>query len=843
MAVVPDQKFSTFQDGGDIQEDDTIVGLRDGINTRFNFPGAIPPGTIIQINEGGTGADNAVDARTNLGLGTMATQNANSVAITGGTADLGSGTVAASPANPTDIVNKAYLDLIVNPAALTKTDDTNVTLSLGGSPSTALLNAASLTLGWTGTLSGIRGGTGVNNGSNTATYAGNLNFASSFTTSGAFAVTQTYTGVTNVTFPTSGTLATVSQIPTGAALTRTNDTNVTLTLGGSPSTSLVNAASLTLGWTGILSKARGGTGVSSVTTAPSATEFAGWDANLNLSANNFPGGLLPVVSAAGTTTLTIASPYNILITGTTTQTIVMPVTSTLAQGHPFKVINNSSASVTLNSSGGNLILTMAANTTAFLTCVLNSGTTAASWNASYVFDNGAGVLSITGTANQVIASASTGAVILSLPQDIAPSSSPTFAGLTLTNPLSVPNGGTGKSSVTLNKLLVGNGTSALTELTPGANVLTGLQADVNTSTGFTTGSIAGSSGNFCKNLIIGGDFGTNPWQRGTSFPSIANTAYAADRWRVSYVSTAVSTFSQSADAPTVVQSGILTTGSLLHTITTADASIAAGDTYAILQVIEGSNFSRIAQRAFTLSFWVKANVTGIYCVAFVNSGLDRSYVAEYTINATNTWEYKTITVTSSPAAGTWDYTNGVGVFVDFMLACGSTFHTTSGVWQTGNFRSTSNQVNALATIGNTFQLALVQVEPGTVATPFEIRTSTQELLLCQRYFFKTFAQGVTPVQNSGTTAGSIGYRVNVTGTGNFGQYVPYPVIMRTLPSVTFYSPSLASASWYNTSAAATSGAASLVSAGDRGAFISNAQVAGDTISQYINVHASATAEL
>ena len=47
------------------------------------------------------------------------------------------------------------------PAALTKTDDTNVTLTLGGSASTALLNAASLTLGWTGQLSAARGGTGI----------------------------------------------------------------------------------------------------------------------------------------------------------------------------------------------------------------------------------------------------------------------------------------------------------------------------------------------------------------------------------------------------------------------------------------------------------------------------------------------------------------------------------------------------------------------------------------------------------------------------------------------------------------------------------------------------------
>ncbi len=145
----------------------------------------------------------------------------------------------------------------VVPAALTKTDDTNVTLTLGGTPATALLQATSLTLGWTGVLSGTRGGTGVNNGASTITLGGSL------TTSGAFASTFTMTGITGVTFPTSGTLATTSQLPTPAALTKTDDTNVTLTLGGSPSTALLQATSLTLGWTGTLGVTRGGTGLGS----------------------------------------------------------------------------------------------------------------------------------------------------------------------------------------------------------------------------------------------------------------------------------------------------------------------------------------------------------------------------------------------------------------------------------------------------------------------------------------------------------------------------------------------------------------------------------------------------
>jgi len=94
---------------------------------------------------------------------------------------------------------------------------------------------------------------------------GALTTAGAHTLSGAFASTFTFTGITGVTFPTTGTLATTAQLPTPAALTRVDDTNVTLTLGGSPSTALLQATSLTLGWTGQLAATRGGTGLGTVT--------------------------------------------------------------------------------------------------------------------------------------------------------------------------------------------------------------------------------------------------------------------------------------------------------------------------------------------------------------------------------------------------------------------------------------------------------------------------------------------------------------------------------------------------------------------------------------------------
>jgi hypothetical protein len=134
--------------------------------------------------------------------------------ITASTAALTAGSVAAAPVAGTDITNKTYVDSLVGGAVTSITGTTNqvianhptgaVTLSLpqdiatGSTPTFAGMTLSSIPLG------SSSGGTGVNNGSSTLTLGGSL------TTSGAFASTFTMTGITNVTFPTSGTLATTA---------------------------------------------------------------------------------------------------------------------------------------------------------------------------------------------------------------------------------------------------------------------------------------------------------------------------------------------------------------------------------------------------------------------------------------------------------------------------------------------------------------------------------------------------------------------------------------------------------------------------------------------------------
>jgi hypothetical protein len=113
-------------------------------------------------------------------------------------------------------------------------------------------------------------------------------------------------------------------------------------------------------------------------------------------------GYTTTATAAGTTTLTVSSTHQQFFTGTTTQTIVLPVTSTLVLGLSYSIENNSTGNLTINSSGGNLVGTVIPGTTVLCTCILTSGTTAASWDFDFV-----GYTSNTGTGANVLATSPT----------------------------------------------------------------------------------------------------------------------------------------------------------------------------------------------------------------------------------------------------------------------------------------------------------------------------------------------------------------------------------------------------------------------------------------------------
>ena len=120
-------------------------------------------------------------------------------------------------------------------------------------------------------------------------------------------------------------------------------------------------------------------------------------AGSTLPVNNLRLGYTTTATAAGTTTLTAASAQNQFFTGSTTQTVVLPVASTMVIGDQYFIENNSTGNLTVNSSGGNLVVTVLPGTAVNVLCILASGTSAASWDAEY-----SGFATITGTGSVVL---------------------------------------------------------------------------------------------------------------------------------------------------------------------------------------------------------------------------------------------------------------------------------------------------------------------------------------------------------------------------------------------------------------------------------------------------------
>lgn len=282
-----------------------------------------------------------------------------------------------------------------------------------------------------------------------------------------------------------------------------------------------------------------------------------------------------------------------------------------------------------------------------------------------------------------------------------------------------------------------------------------------------------------KNYLINGDMRIA--QRGTSFTlNPGDTTFPVDRNQcaASGGAVAVATISQDTDVPSAAQAGYLFQNSLKYDVTTANASAQTGTNFVwgAQQRIEGSNWANLAQKPFTLSFWVKAVKTGIYCVAFRNGGLDRSYVAEYTINGSNTWEYKTITVAASPSAGTWNYSNGNGLFVTWVLAAGPGLQGVANTWQAGNVASTSNQVNGVDNVANNFWVTGIMLNEGPLALPFKLYSDNSietELMACQRYHWQEIPSWIWL---DGYSAAGGGYLVAMD--------FRHPVAMRATPTMT-----------------------------------------------------------
>jgi len=282
-----------------------------------------------------------------------------------------------------------------------------------------------------------------------------------------------------------------------------------------------------------------------------------------------------------------------------------------------------------------------------------------------------------------------------------------------------------------------------------------------------------------RNIVINGDMQIA--QRSTSVASITTSGYyTCDRFNAELSSLGTWTQSQSTDVP----SGYGFANSLKLDCTTANASPSAGSLLVIQQRFEGQNLQYLKKGtasavSLTASFWVKSTKTGTFIISLYDADNTRSISKSYTVSASNTWEFKTVTF-AGDTTGALDKDNANSLALWFWLGSGTTY--TSGTLQTSwgsntNANLAVGQVNCADSTANDFLITGVQLEAGTSATDFEFLPIDVSLGRCQRYYAKLTGSG------QGT---AIGVGIS-TSASSSSLYIKFPTTMRSAPTLSYNS--------------------------------------------------------
>ena len=296
-----------------------------------------------------------------------------------------------------------------------------------------------------------------------------------------------------------------------------------------------------------------------------------------------------------------------------------------------------------------------------------------------------------------------------------------------------------------------------------------------------SGTISGGAGmGSFRNRIINGDMRIA--QRGTS---ASTGGYLIDRWGIELISGTVTQsqlFLGASDTP--YQLGFKYAANVAVT----SSSTGAPFNQKIENVnITDLNWGTSYGSPVTVSLWYKTNATpgsiipiSIRTVLWAGGTVYSVYPYNTVAIGQNTWQYVSFTVPPIPNMG---YTlgmvnNGGQDRLDLYIGSASGYSTTAvaGTWTVTSAMGSTAQTNIYNTPGTYFAITGVQLEKGTVATPFEVRPYATELALCQRYYQQFNS---TPSTNNYTSFGA-GYMSSATGAYTT---LPLPVTMRTNPSL------------------------------------------------------------
>ena len=274
-----------------------------------------------------------------------------------------------------------------------------------------------------------------------------------------------------------------------------------------------------------------------------------------------------------------------------------------------------------------------------------------------------------------------------------------------------------------------------------------------------------------KNLVHNGDQRID--QRNDGSAVATSSSFPVDRFTISHSSNGAFSAQRSTEAPTGFQY------STKFTTTTADTNLTGSQRCLYFTKIEGQNaqhleFGTTNAKSVTLSFWVRSSVTGTFSGSLQNGAQNRSYPYDYTINAADTWEYKTITIPGD-VTGTWATDNTKSHQIFWSLGMSSDYAAPVNAWVAAQrWGSTTGTSGIMGTLNATWYITGVQFELGRNATEFEHRSFGEELALCQRYC------EIWQPSSSFYASPAAGY------SNLYRSWVPFKVEKRANPTVNTY---------------------------------------------------------
>ena len=280
-----------------------------------------------------------------------------------------------------------------------------------------------------------------------------------------------------------------------------------------------------------------------------------------------------------------------------------------------------------------------------------------------------------------------------------------------------------------------------------------------------------------RNMVLNGSMAVA--QRGTSATGVNTSGYrTVDRW--------LTNMNSGGGTWTVTQESSGGVSGFPYSTkiecTTATGTLSANEKARWEYRSEGQDLKLLKwgtsdAETITISFWVKSNKTGTYTWEINNDdGSTTNHICkQYTIDAADTWEYKTLTVVGDTGVSTKnDNTNGSSMYFHLVAGPDLQSGTLATSWASfGNTNRAAGNVNLGDTVGNYWQITGVQLEVGSVASTYEHRSYGEELAACQRYYYKHI---------DGSEGGFVGAGAYVI-TNRVDIAVHFPVTMRTSPTI------------------------------------------------------------